>query len=111
MTKKVAEEGEVIVDKPSKIVNTIIDVIIKIAGANLIGEAMGRMIKEDTEDGDNAANTLAAYLGLMAIVNSNNKGSIIEYIEDFSNKQIEEEGESSSTLFEEIRTIASDMKA
>ena len=54
---------------------------------------MERMIKDDTEDGDNAANTLAAYLGLVAIVNSSNKGAIIGFIEDFSKKQIEREEE------------------
>ena len=111
MTKRVAEEGEVIVDKQSKIVNTIVDAVIKIAGANLIGESMERMIKDDTEDGDNAANTLAAYLGLVAMVNSSNKGAIVEYIEDFTKKQIDEEEEGSSTFFDEIRTIALDMKA
>ena len=113
MTKKVEEEEEVIVDKQSKIVNTIIDAVIKIAGANLIGEAMERMIKDDTEDESKAANTLAAYLGLAAIVNSNNKAAIIEFIEDFSMKQVEKtaEGESIRTFFEEIRSIALDMKA
>ena len=114
MTKRVAEEGEVIVDKQSKVVNTTIEAVIKIAGATLIGEAMTRMIKGDTEDSDNAAHTLAAYLGLITIVNSNNsKDAIIDYIEDFSKKQLDlkEEGESSRTFLEEIRSIALSMKA
>ena len=104
-----------IVEQQSKVVLTIVEVIVKIAGVNFIGEAIQRLISDVNEETGNAANTLAAYLGLVALVKSNNKEAIIEFIEEFAKKKVEniedEEGSSTKIFYEEVRTIALEMKA
>ena len=54
MTRRVAEEGEVIVEQQSKVVLTIVEVIVKIAGVNFIGEAIQRLISDVNEETGNA---------------------------------------------------------
>ena len=116
MVKKVNEEGEVVIEQQSKVVTTTVEVITKVAGVDFTGAAVQRMLKDlESEENQNKAPNLAAYLALSALVQSKNKIDIIDNIINIVKQELdtetEERGISYTSLLQEIETVANEMKS
>ena len=116
MVKKVNEEGEVVIEQQSKVVTTTVEVITKVAGVDFTGAAVQRMLKDlESEENQNKAPSLAAYLALSALVQSKNKIDIIDNIINMVKQELdndaEERGISYTSLLQEIETVANEMKS
>ena len=123
IAKKVDEEDEVILENQGKVVNIMIEIMVKIAGANFVGAALERYLEEfKPNDADESAESpklpspkLAACLNMTALVKSDNKAVVIELIENIARKELEveedseEENNSERDFLKQVQIVASDM--
>ena len=125
IAKKVDEEDEVILENQGKVVNIMIEIMVKIAGANFVGAALERYLEEfKPNDADESAESpklpspkLAACLNMTALVKSDNKAVVVEFIENIAKKELkveedsEEENNSERDFLKQVKIVASDMLA
>ena len=107
-----------------RVVNTMAETMIKVAGANFVGAALERYLEEfKPEDADESAEIpklpspkLAACLNMTALVKSDNKAVVVELIENIAKKELEveedneEEHNSERDFLKQVQMVASDMK-
>ena len=121
IAKKVDEEDEVLLENQGKVVNTMTETMIKVAGANFVGAALQRYLEEfKPEDAVEIPKLpspkLAACLNMTALVKSDNKAAVIELIENIAKKELEveedneEENNSEKDFLKQVQMVASDMK-
>ena len=124
IAKKVDEEDEVLLENQGKVVNTMTETMVKVAGANFVGAALERYLEEfKPEDADESEESpklpspkLAACLNMTALVKSDNKAAVVELIENIAKKELEveedneEENNSEKDFLKQVQMVASDMK-
>ena len=124
IAKKVDEEDEVLLENQGKVVNTMTETMVKVAGANFVGAALERYLEEfKPNDADESAEIpklpspkLAACLNMTALVKSDNKAVVVELIENIAKKELEveedneEENNSERDFLKQVQMVASDLK-